>query len=268
MAVMNVCCIGCLKGVELSLAMFCIKRMYKFSRYKAFTLIELSIVIVIIGLIVAGVLGGQSLVRQAKLFSIISDINKYQAAINTFKAQYEYLPGDIPNAYSYWGSTFSCSDNTTDSGCNGDGDRYIDHSGTEKFKMWMHLQGAKLVGGSFRVVDSSTFTPDDTCPATPLSGCYFGYAPNAHYGRVVNLIEASDAHSGIIGARDAYNIDVKMDDGDPSLGKVVTLRSWPSNSSDVCVTGAYNASAGSISYKLSEGDSKNCRMNFILTFEK
>ncbi len=39
-----------------------------------FTLIELSIVIVIIGLIVAGIIGGQSLVRQAKVRPIITNI--------------------------------------------------------------------------------------------------------------------------------------------------------------------------------------------------
>ena len=52
---------------------------------QGFTLIELSIVIVIIGLIVAGVVGGQALVNQSKVRSIITDYRQYQVALNAFK---------------------------------------------------------------------------------------------------------------------------------------------------------------------------------------
>ena len=51
---------------------------------RGFTLIELSIVIVIIGLIVAGVVGGQSVIKQAKLKTIIQDVNKYTVANHMF----------------------------------------------------------------------------------------------------------------------------------------------------------------------------------------
>ena len=84
-----------------------------------FTLIELSIVIVIIGLIVAGVVGGQALVRQSKLRSIITDHQKIQTSMNAFKLEYNYLPGDIPNASDYWSGEVD-----------GDGDGYADY-GTE-----------------------------------------------------------------------------------------------------------------------------------------
>ena len=61
----------------------------------AFTLIELSIVIVIIGLIVGGVLVGRDLINAAEVRSQISQIEKYNTAANTFKIKYGYLPGDI-----------------------------------------------------------------------------------------------------------------------------------------------------------------------------
>ena len=60
-----------------------------------FTLIELSIVLVIIGLIVGGVLVGQDLIRAATVRAQISQIEKFNTAANTFFGKYGYLPGDI-----------------------------------------------------------------------------------------------------------------------------------------------------------------------------
>ena len=62
---------------------------------RGFTLIELSIVLVIIGLIVGVVLVGQDLIRAAGVRATISQIEKYQTAVNTFRGKYGYLPGDI-----------------------------------------------------------------------------------------------------------------------------------------------------------------------------
>src|ERR1035438_2217859 len=62
----------------------------------AFTLIELSIVLVIIGLIVGGVLVGQNLIAAAGVRATISQIEKYNTAVNTFRTKYNnQLPGDI-----------------------------------------------------------------------------------------------------------------------------------------------------------------------------
>src|SRR5882757_2419229 len=60
-----------------------------------FTLIELSIVLVIIGLIVGGVLVGQDLIRAAEVRATISQIEKYNTAVNTFRGKYNALPGDM-----------------------------------------------------------------------------------------------------------------------------------------------------------------------------
>src|SRR5271155_5585595 len=64
---------------------------------RGFTLIELSIVLVIIGLIVGGILVGQSLISAAAVRAQITQIEKYNAAANTFRGKYGYLPGDIPD---------------------------------------------------------------------------------------------------------------------------------------------------------------------------
>lgn len=70
------------------------------ARYKsnrAFTLIELSIVLVIIGLFAGGVLVGRDLIAASQIRAQISQIEKYRTAVNTFKTKYSFLPGDIPD---------------------------------------------------------------------------------------------------------------------------------------------------------------------------
>src|SRR6185312_11880077 len=69
------------------------------ARYRSgFTLIELSIVLVIIGLIVGGVLVGQDLIRAAEIRATVGQYEKYNAAINTFRSKYNGIPGDLLEA--------------------------------------------------------------------------------------------------------------------------------------------------------------------------
>jgi prepilin-type N-terminal cleavage/methylation domain-containing protein len=65
---------------------------------KGFTLVEMSIVLVIIGLIVAGITLGRNLMRNGQLKSVIKEINTIYTFVMQFKDLYEYYPGDFPNA--------------------------------------------------------------------------------------------------------------------------------------------------------------------------
>ena len=67
-------------------------------KQKAFTLIELSIVLVIIGLIVGGVLVGQDLIKAAEIRAQVSQLEKFNTAVNTFHVKYNDIPGDIRRA--------------------------------------------------------------------------------------------------------------------------------------------------------------------------
>ncbi len=91
--------------------------MKKFSSKKsAFSLIELSIVLIIIGLLIAGITGGASLIKNSELRSAIGEARGYAVAVNGFYSQYNALPGDYPKAIA--GSTIY-SAATTGNGDNG-----------------------------------------------------------------------------------------------------------------------------------------------------
>ena len=68
-----------------------------------FSLLELSIVLVILGLLAGGVLSGKSLIRAAELRTIGTERDRFRTAMYAFRDKYFMLPGDISNATSFWG---------------------------------------------------------------------------------------------------------------------------------------------------------------------
>ena len=71
---------------------------------QGFTLVELSIVIIIIGFLIAGISAGTSLMKQASLNTVIDEVAGYRAAFNNFRARFDSLPGDLSTGYAYFGS--------------------------------------------------------------------------------------------------------------------------------------------------------------------
>jgi prepilin-type N-terminal cleavage/methylation domain-containing protein len=135
---------------------------------RGFTLIELSIVLVIIGLIIGGVLVGQTLVEQATYRKIGKEAESFRTAFNTYKLKYGFMPGDDPNAAQAFGSDPACtvvdgSGNyynyvgirpyiATPNGltCSGGGNNKIDGDYYQEYGLiWQHLAMAKLIGGNF-----------------------------------------------------------------------------------------------------------------------
>ena len=74
----------------------------------AFSLVELSIVLVILGLLTGGILTGQNLIRAAELRSVVTEFQTYQTAVMTFRDKYFALPGDMTNATDFWGEMTNC----------------------------------------------------------------------------------------------------------------------------------------------------------------
>ena len=147
-------------------------------REAAFSLIELAIVLVILGLLVGGIMTGQSLIRAAELRSITTDLNQFQTSISVFRAKYSDLPGDMPDATAFWGAahatpvTCATTVGTGTQTCNGDGNGQIGNYGSaatyyEVHRMWQHLANTGLIEGSYTGVDGGGSGTQGYTPPRP-----------------------------------------------------------------------------------------------------
>lgn len=238
-----------------------------------FSLVELSIVLVILGLLVGGVLTGQSLIRAAELRSVSTEFSKYQAAVNTFRDKYFQLPGDMNNATSFWGATAACpgTAGTGTQTCDGNGSGIIANPAAasqygETLTFWQHLQNAGLLEGRLSGMAAAGGATDMdigvniprskfpnagwaawNSPDSTVDANWFGLG---HYGNVFifGSERASTApHGAALSVDEAWNIDTKMDDGLAVQGKIVTWKGTTSvtpncATTDVVSTAVYNLS--------------------------
>ena len=210
-----------------------------------FTLIELSIVLVIIGLIVGGVLVGQDLIKAAEIRATIGQYEKYNAAMNTFRTKYNGMPGDLLAASSTaFGLDPTAGAHAGTTGL-GDGNSLITDTAAanlnapvgETILIWQQLSVASLLDGSYGTGIATT----GQTAASPTAALYL---PAAKMGRGNYWIAGSSGGQNYYGLAsvtgmtagaaatatyattvgggltpvESYNIDSKLDDGMPNTG--------------------------------------------------
>ncbi len=228
-------------------------------KQSAFSLVELSIVLVILGLLTGGILAGQSLIRAAEIRSVSTELGKYQTAIYTFRDKYFALPGDMRNATDFWGSVTDSGDtcpNGAGSGtetCDGDGDGVIDNTTGvyyESVRAWQHLANAGLIEGDYSGTQNGSspyITLGTNVPRSKITdagysivsyGAGYGFGSGTGSGtdmcwdcttqiyRMAIFFGGSgtDAmrYHSVLKPEEAWNIDTKMDDGKPDFGKITS----------------------------------------------
>ncbi len=230
-----------------------------------FTLVEMSIVLVIIGIIIGGILYGRSVMTTSRLQTVITDYDSYATSVANFRQTYQALPGDMASATGNWGIDSSgCPTGGGATGtCNGNGDGMIAPSGQEyeAFRFWQQLNKAGMLSASMSGVAASggvySSTPGVNVPAGSMQGSGFsvlwlGVVPagtaNIFAGSYGNTLMFGGAVSGsytngpILTPSQAAGIDTKLDDGMPVTGKV---RSYKSDSTVTpnCTTTAVEATS-------------------------
>jgi prepilin-type N-terminal cleavage/methylation domain-containing protein len=109
---------------------------------KGFTLIELAIAIVIIGILAGSVVTAQSIIRSANIRSAIGEIEKMGTAIKAFQLEFDATPGTMRNAHDYFGDECGQDNTHVYYGCNGDfADRCIDASTSNSCQTHSNYQG-------------------------------------------------------------------------------------------------------------------------------
>ncbi|MDX2073621.1 MAG: prepilin-type N-terminal cleavage/methylation domain-containing protein [Alphaproteobacteria bacterium] len=126
-------------------------------RNLGFTLVELSIVLVMIGLLVGGVVAARVMIANADLRSGVAQLESYNQAALTFKSKYACLPGDCRNSEQL-GASYNnnyCDDGNGDNelndGCNGGGrvNNMKTTISNEVYNFWYGLTNLKLIPGSY-----------------------------------------------------------------------------------------------------------------------
>lgn len=244
-----------------------------------FSFVELSVVLVLIGLLTAGVLGGKSLLRQSQLKTIVAEHNRFKAAYDTFKFKFNAIPGDFNKAVQY---SLSIK--------NGDGDGILENlvynsngRTNEANNALIHMQRANILHTgvdehlfgeySWGILEKhfprSTVDQNIGVRTTSAGGFYNGMASCPYYGKVDN-INVLVYWGRVTNPHESQSLDNKFDDGSPDSGIMYASNGiGPPASSNYNVAGNRCVTlglchVGNPIYAVSETDNKRCYLMFSL----
>ncbi|QDX81167.1 hypothetical protein B9N43_07890 [Denitratisoma sp. DHT3] len=199
-----------------------------------FTLVEIAIVLVIIGLLLGGVLKGQELVTQARIRNVINDLNGVTAAIQSYRDRYRALPGDDPGAAARWRDEAGTALTLV---ATNPGDGQLDGSyadlaagapaaAQETLLFWQHLRLAGFIPGA--TAGAGSGTP----PANAADGVIGVQTRGMGFNG--NIVCVSNLPDKI-----AIAVDNAMDDGNALTGQVrAKLQTAPNPAEDSAANAA------------------------------
>ncbi len=176
------------------------------SKQRGFTLVEIAIVLVIIGLLLGGVLKGQAMIDNSRYKRLVADLDSFRTEVYMFQDRYGALPGDMVNA----------STRLNAAATNGNGNGVINGgwctaAGRESCLVWSHLRYAGLLGG-----DPTATGPNARIFDNPYGGIYDAISTgNWANGRTELKILMRNMPGDV-----AQRLDDEIDDGNATTGEV------------------------------------------------
>ncbi len=211
-----------------------------------FTLVEIAIVLVIIGLLLGGVFKGQEMITQGRIKSAINDFSGITAAYYAYLDRYKALPGDDSQANTRWPASLLPAGSSGNSG-NSDGTisgayNTTGNASAESQYFWMHLRAAGLVTGSA----ASALQPLNA--AGGIIGVETGNGATPP-GEVLQSNGAGTGFTGFmicssgLSDRVAAAVDRQLDDGIPNTGSIrAQLTATPDPIQTTAMSGSYTDS--------------------------
>jgi len=227
------------------------------AKARGFTLIEIAIVLVIIGLLLGGVLKGQELIQSARVRNLISQKDGVTAAFYGFQDRYRALPGDYASA----STNITCISGIC---LNGNGNGQIEAAAAsvsgsvtrEDLLVWTHLGAAGFLNGSYNMAAADSGPLETNSPKNAF-GTYMQLASDALYGNGSNPARHNLKTGNQIPVEILAEVDRKVDDGQPYSG-VFQFSTYTSSGSAPIGTGSTTSClTGSTIWQVTGGN-PNC----------
>jgi prepilin-type N-terminal cleavage/methylation domain-containing protein len=214
------------------------KKQDKRKKQEGFSLIELAVVLIIMGLLIGGILKGKDLIESARLKRVIAQLNEYRLATSAFLDKYDALPGDFNKAATLIKSGLR----------NGNGNGIIEGAGlaggSEALAFWSHLAEAGLIGSPGQEREQNIGEFGKGAPESSIGGG-FTVENNPHglagLWFILGTKQGEHGDGSLLTPIQALSIDKKLDNGHPTSGKVRAMEG-ANATAHACVTeeGAYN----------------------------